>query len=130
MEAVPLLHLNIGSGGPIGADMLRGFIAELLAALRAAAPVDGVLLGLHGSFAAAGVDDADGEVMEAVRRAVGPGVPIMAALDQHCNISSLMVDSADVLSVMRTYPHTDGAERALRSAPPRRLRPRGSWLRM
>jgi microcystin degradation protein MlrC len=27
-----------------------------------------------------------------------------------------MVDNADVLCVMRTYPHVDGAERALRCA--------------
>ena len=104
MEAVPLSFVSGGSGGPITADTLRLLIAEeLVAPLRAALPVDGVLVGLHGSFAAQGVDDADGEVLRAIRDVVGPSMPIYAALDQHCNVSQLMVDNTDVLSVMRTY---------------------------
>ena len=99
LEAVPLYHASGGSGGPIAAPTLARVIEELLAPLRAALPVDGVLLALHGSFAAQGADDADGEVLAAVRGVVGPDVLVYAALDQHCNISQLMIDSADVLSV-------------------------------
>ena len=59
LEAVPIYHASGGSGGPIAAPTLARVIEELLAPLRAALPVDGVLLALHGSFAAQGSDDAD-----------------------------------------------------------------------
>eukprot|EP01043_Picozoa_sp_COSAG02_P019641 COSAG02_NODE_953_length_15689_cov_112.180564_12_plen_634_part_00 len=116
MEALPTLFASGASGGPVTSDTLRAVIDELVEATRAVLPVDGLLVALHGSFAAQGVDDADGEVLKALRSLVGPSVPIYAALDQHCNVSQLMVDNADVLSIMRTYPHIDGAERALRCA--------------
>ena len=116
MEALPTLFASGASGGPVTSETLRAVIDELVEATRAVLPIDGCLVALHGSFAAQGVDDADGEVLRALRALVGPSVPIYAALDQHCNVSQLMVDNADVLSVMRTYPHVDGAERAVRCA--------------
>ena len=86
---------------------------ELLDDLRRAGPVDGVLLSLHGSFAAEGIDDADGAVLQAVRDQVGPDVPLMSVHDLHCNLPEAMIDPADALAVMRTYPHVDMRERAL-----------------
>src|SRR2546423_15255648 len=45
---------------------------EILAQLRAALPVDGVLLGLHGAMIAQGYDDAEGDVVARVREIAGP----------------------------------------------------------
>jgi microcystin degradation protein MlrC len=54
---------------------------EILAELRAAMPVDGVLLGLHGAMIAYGYDDAEGDLLERVRSIVGAKVPIGVELD-------------------------------------------------
>jgi microcystin degradation protein MlrC len=88
----------------------------LLAALRLALPVDGVLLALQGALSAQGVDDADGDILAAVRELVGPHCPIMAVHDFHSNLSQTMVQKANALIVERTYPHTDTADRALDTA--------------
>lgn len=86
---------------------------ELLADLRAALPVDMVLLGLHGAMVAEGYDDCEGDLLGRVRQIVGPGVVIGAELDPHCHLSTAMVENADLLIAYKEYPHTDVLERAL-----------------
>ena len=85
---------------------------ELLADLRAAMPVDLVLLGLHGAMVADGYDDCEGDLLARVRRIVGPTVVVGAELDPHNHLSAAMVAHADLLISFKHYPHTDVLERA------------------
>jgi len=85
---------------------------ELLTDLRAALPVDMVLLGLHGAMVADGYDDCEGDLLQRVRAIVGPDVVIGAELDPHMHLTRAMVDSADMLVAFKEYPHTDIVERA------------------
>jgi len=85
---------------------------ELLADLRAALPVDMVLLGLHGAMVADGYDDCEGDLLQRVRAIVGPSVVLGAELDPHCHLTPAMVESADLLIAYKEYPHTDVLERA------------------
>jgi len=85
---------------------------EILADLRAAMPVDAVMLNLHGAMIADGYPDAEGDLLARVRAIVGPAVPIAAELDLHCHLTALKVSSADVLVIFKEYPHVDVAERA------------------
>ncbi|WP_312160455.1 M81 family metallopeptidase [Phenylobacterium sp.] len=94
-------------------EVLKG---ELLAALRAALPVDGVALLLHGAQVAEGVDDCEGDMLAAVRAIVGPDVPIGVVFDLHGNVSDAMVASADVLLACLEYPHIDFDSRAVQMA--------------
>ncbi|HAB10451.1 MAG TPA: hypothetical protein DCE47_02030 [Planctomycetaceae bacterium] len=112
-QIAPLLWIKGTSGPPASRGTFDALLGELLDDLRRAGPVDGVLLSLHGSFAAEGIDDADGAVLQAVRDQVGPDVPLMSVHDLHCNLTEAMTNPADALAVMRTYPHVDMRERAL-----------------
>ncbi|HTU82199.1 MAG TPA: M81 family metallopeptidase, partial [Candidatus Acidoferrales bacterium] len=56
---------------------------ELLAAVEAAAPIDVVLLYLHGAMAADGYDDCDGNTLALCREIAGPSAVIGAELDLH-----------------------------------------------
>ena len=47
---------------------------EILAQVKAALPLDGVLLGLHGAMVAHGYDDTEGDVIAARARAGRPGL--------------------------------------------------------
>lgn len=85
---------------------------EILSELRAAMPVDAVLLSLHGAMIARGYPDAEGDLLARVRALVGPGVPVAAELDLHCHLSALKVASADLIVTFKEYPHVDVAERA------------------
>jgi len=89
---------------------------ELLADLRAALPVDIVLLGLHGAMVADGYDDCEGDLLREVRQIVGSDAVIGAELDPHAHLSEAMVGYANVLIMFKEYPHTDVLERALELA--------------
>jgi len=86
---------------------------ELLADLRAAMPVDMVLLGLHGAMVADGYDDCEGDLLARVRAIVGPKVVVGAELDPHNHLTPEMVANADLLIAFKEYPHTDVLERGL-----------------
>ena len=86
--------------------------AELLTALRAAGPVDIVLLPLHGAMVADGYDDCEGDLITHVREVVGPETVIGVELDLHCHLTQQMVDDADLIVIYKEYPHIDMAARA------------------
>jgi microcystin degradation protein MlrC len=90
----------------------EGLRDQLLADLRAALPVDMVLLGLHGAMIADGYDDCEGDLLVRVRQMVGPDTIVGGTLDPHTHLSAAMVDSADLLICWKEYPHTDILERA------------------
>jgi microcystin degradation protein MlrC len=85
---------------------------EILEQLRAAMPVDGVLLGLHGAMVAYGYDDCEGDIIGRVREIVGPKAVIGVELDPHCHLTEKRVRGADIVILYKEYPHTDFAERA------------------
>ena len=85
---------------------------SILEDLEAAGPVDAVLLSLHGAQIAEGCADCEAELLDAVRRLVGPGPIIGVLLDLHGHVGQQMVDTADVILACLEYPHTDFDTRA------------------
>jgi microcystin degradation protein MlrC len=85
---------------------------ELLDEIKAAMPLDVVLLSLHGAMAADGYDDCDGDLLARVREIVGPKTVVGAELDLHGNLTQAMVDAATAIVSYKEYPHTDMVERA------------------
>ncbi len=114
-ELHPILSVWATPSGIVTADAITHLcrcLIEGVTELLATGPLDGVLLALHGAMVTRIDDDGDGYVLDQVREAVGPNVPIVATLDLHANISQRMVDAADVLIGYDTYPHVDMAARA------------------
>lgn len=111
VELVPLLWTFAYSSGPTDRGTFEEIKAELLDRLEAALPLDGVLLDQHGAFVADGVDDADGDVLESVRRVVGSDCPVVAVFDMHANHTIKRVESVNALIGFDMFPHVDQAER-------------------
>ena len=86
---------------------------RILDGLRAALPVDGVLLALHGAGVADGVEDIEGDLCVAVRELVGPATPIAAVYDLHGNMTEAMRDSCELTLPCKLYPHTDFHDRGV-----------------
>ena len=93
-------------------SVYEGLRDTVLADLKAALPVDVVLLSLHGAMTAEGYDDCEGDFLAHVRKIVGPDVVLGAELDLHCSITPQMTEAADVLVLFKEYPHTDVGPRA------------------
>ena len=115
-ELIPTIFANAHPSGPTPRDVFDRILNDLLERLHAAGPVDGVILSLHGAMVAEGIDDGEGCILEAVRRLVGPDVPIVSELDIHTNMSPRMVAMADALVVHQTFPEIDQEECGLKCA--------------
>ena len=98
--------------GPLNRQAYESLRDEVLGQLRAAMPVDGVVLGLHGAMVAAGYDDCEGDFLSRVREIVGPDVLVCAELDPHSHLTRQRVGAADFFVVFKEFPHTDFVDRA------------------
>ena len=116
VDCAPLIFTFPIPSGVIEDAAFEGFLSEMLRLLETGGPWDGVLLAQHGAAVAESEPDLDGAVIEAVRRAVGPQVPIAVALDLHANVSQRMVDHSTVTVIYSTNPHIDARERAFEAA--------------
>ncbi len=107
-------HENADVVTPVGAESwpsnaaTRATFETLLRPLEDAvrAGCDAVFLDLHGAMVLDDCDDAEGEIVQRLRR-IAPGIPIAVALDYHTNLSPLLVDNATVIAGYKTYPHVD-----------------------
>lgn len=114
-EAAPLLMAWATPAGPVADavfDEITGQLGELLRDSQA----DGLLLALHGAMVASSHLDADGEILERLRRVVGRDLPIAVTLDLHGNISQRLIDHCDMAVPYRTCPHVDQRECGRRAA--------------
>ncbi len=111
-----LVHPIACAANPCGkvTDAVFDKVCGLL--LAAAEGVDGVLLHLHGAMVTESNEDGEGELLERLRRRIGPQVPVVVTLDLHANVTDRMCRNVQALVPYRTYPHIDGYERAHQGA--------------
>ena len=111
VEVIPTIQASaFGMGGAVEKDAFLHVKKELLELIEDVGSVDGVCLFLHGAMIVDGIGDGDNDLVKGVREIVGPDVLISVSLDLHANISSEMLDFADILTAYRTAPHIDAVE--------------------
>jgi microcystin degradation protein MlrC len=98
--------------GIVARATYEGLRDEILGQLKAALPVDAVILGLHGAMVAHDYDDCEGDLLERVRGVAGPRAVIAAELDPHSHLSPRRVANSDILVAFKEVPHIDFADRA------------------
>ncbi len=108
-DYIGTLHARAIAGGPVHRSTYDKFKGEILDGIRAAMPLDGVYLALHGAVFVEGMEDAEGDLIAAVRELVGD-VPISASYDLHGNVSQRIIDNLGMFSTYRTAPHIDVEE--------------------
>jgi len=113
---VPTAWAAASPSAHVTKEAFERIVSELVRALLAVGPLDGVYLDLHGAMVSETHDDGEGEILRRVRQAVGPRVPIAASLDLHANVTRAMLDTADALVAYRSYPHVDMAQTGARAA--------------
>jgi microcystin degradation protein MlrC len=111
----PLVWTFATPGGNVPQSAYEFLKGLLLERLKAAVPCDGVLLDLHGAMVTEEVEDAEGDLIAAVREIVGT-TPIVMTLDLHANVTAQMAQHADAIIGFDEYPHTDMYERGVEAA--------------
>jgi microcystin degradation protein MlrC len=107
---------NANPSGTVTDDAFDSIAGLFVAAAERQGPIDGALLHLHGAMVTESHEDGEGELLERLRRVLGPDLPIVVTLDLHANVTRTMADNASALIAFRTYPHIDQYERAWQGA--------------
>ncbi|MCA9644713.1 MAG: M81 family metallopeptidase [Polyangiaceae bacterium] len=116
VETVPLSSSLAVPGGPLTAECFAWLLSELLDRLKAAGPVDGVYLALHGSMEVQGLKESpEGLIIRRVRELIGPDAGIAVSFDLHANLAAELIEPVDVLVAYRTNPHWDLAPTGFRA---------------
>ena len=110
LQPVPLLWTFATPSGIVEHTAYQTLKAEFLELLQNAGELDGVLLDLHGAMVTDTLEDAEGDLIQAVRKIVGE-TWIITTLDLHANITAKMARDSDVIIGFDTYPHVDCYER-------------------
>lgn len=113
---VPIFHDRSIPGGPVSPDLFQAQCGEFMDRLRAAMPLDGVLLIMHGAYSVPGIDDPEGTFIARIRKIVGPNAIISSAWDLHGQITRTIVRNIDAFAAFRTAPHIDQPQTRLRAA--------------
>lgn len=136
VDWVPLVHARALPGGAVETDFYERIVQELLDGLRAAMPLDGLFLDIHGAMSVVGMRDAEGALAAAIREVVGPRCLISAAMDPHGNMSRRLITAVDLATSHRMSPHEDApatrrrAVTNLVSCLEGDIRPLKAWVRV
>lgn len=116
IEAVPVFVARALPSGVIERAAFEKLVDGMLAELLAAGPLDGILAAPHGATVAEGSPDADGTWLSRLRTVAGDGIPIVATLDPHANLTPAMVEATDAIVAYATNPHLDQRETGRKAA--------------
>ncbi|WP_193105516.1 M81 family metallopeptidase [Brachybacterium sp. FME24] len=112
-EYVGVLHARALPGGQLVREVYESWkqeIVEGLAAAHAQAPLDGFFFDIHGAMSVVGLEDAEGDLITAIRAAIGPDVVVGTAMDLHGNVSHTLFEACDLMTCYRHAPHIDAWE--------------------
>lgn len=115
-EPVPIVIASGGAAGPCDHRFFVELMELMRRGLEAGKPLDGIYFSQHGAAITTEHHDPDGLMFAMARDVVGKGVPIVATLDLHANISERMVESTDLLCGYITNPHVDMWDRGIEAA--------------
>lgn len=116
VTAIPIFHDRSTPGGPVPLDLYLAQRDAFMAGVRAAMPLDGVLLIMHGAYFVPGLDDPEGDFVSTLRAIVGPNCIIASAWDLHGQATQAITDTVDIFTAFRTAPHVDQAQTRARAA--------------
>lgn len=98
----------ITSGGILDGEVWNQMSSELLSLVQQHIEgVDGIYVALHGAMASTNELDPEGFLLQEIRNAAGPDIPVVASLDLHGILTDRMLENANGFAVYHTYPHED-----------------------
>tara|TARA_Y100001970_G_scaffold294222_1_gene448758 strand:- start:7910 stop:9307 length:1398 start_codon:yes stop_codon:yes gene_type:complete len=103
-------------GGPVDADFYKTVKTQFINSLKSESPLDGVLLIMHGAMFVNGLEDPEGDWIEATRKTVGKDCIISVSFDLHGQVTNKIIKNINSFCAFRTAPHIDIKETYFRSA--------------
>ena len=116
LELYPSLIADADPKGLVTDRAFDALVTELIAKLKAAPKLDGLLLCNHGAMVIKSHPHGDAEVVRRLRLAFGETFPIVVTHDFHANISPEIVKLSTALLTGQENPHLDLKARGIRAA--------------
>ena len=110
IDPVPLAHFRALPGGPVRRADYEEMKREILERLALAGPVDALWFDVHGAMSVDGLEDAEADLLAALKAALPEGTPVTCCQDLHGNVSARLVSGLDLITAYRTAPHVDWME--------------------
>jgi len=110
VEVIGVYAVRDPLGGSMGSwvterafDKYSGEIVQRLAAIE---DLDGVYLPLHGAMAVDGIPRPEAELVRRIKEAIGD-IPVAVTFDLHANEDAAIAEHADIVLVVKRFPHYD-----------------------
>lgn len=116
LDISPCFCTFASPSGKISAKCFDTLKQKFFSNIDESVPIDGFCLALHGAGVSEADPDVEGNLLEEIRHRYGSNLPIIVTLDPHANITSKMVQNADLLLPSKLYPHTDTYETGQKAA--------------
>ncbi|WP_033346625.1 M81 family metallopeptidase [Catenuloplanes japonicus] len=113
-EWIGVFYARSIPGGRVEKPVYDDFKQRILTGLRDAGPLDGLYLDLHGAMSVDGLDDAEGDLVAAIREITD--AIISAPMDLHGNVSARFAHAVELPTCYRLAPHEDAWETRERAA--------------
>lgn len=113
VEWLPVFHARALPGGVLERATYEAWKAEILdglAVLTRQAVLDGFFFDVHGAMSVVGLDDAEGDLITAIRTVIGSEPLVSLSTDLHGNVSRELFAGCDLLTTYREAPHVDALE--------------------
>ncbi|KAJ6105009.1 MlrC C-terminus superfamily protein [Penicillium sp. IBT 16267x] len=107
------LSATLSPGGIVTRESFEELASEIVTRLvdiKSATTIDGLWFDIHGAMCVEGMDDAEAELLQRIRKIIGPGVIVSASMDLHGNVSQRLVHQTDLITCYRMAPHEDEQE--------------------
>ncbi|MGH0053680.1 MAG: M81 family metallopeptidase [Sphaerochaetaceae bacterium] len=114
-EVIPSLVARAVPNGVWDRTYYQELKEELLQDLKEAGQLDAICLSLHGSMRVEGLGEAEGDLLEAIRK-IHPTLPLITSLDMHATFTRKMRKAADGFVGYKCAPHTDTYETGIHAA--------------
>ncbi|MBT2495589.1 M81 family metallopeptidase [Microbacterium sp. ISL-59] len=139
-EWLPVYYARSIPGGAVLREVYDSIKTRICDGLRALVAdgekLDGLFFDIHGAMSVVGMDDAEGDLITAIREVIGADVVVSASMDLHGNVSRTLIENVDIITCYRLAPHEDTWEtrdRAIRNlveALESGVTPRRAWVRV
>ena len=110
VEVIGVYTVRDPVGGSMGGWVTRrafdNYASEIVARLAAIDDLDGVYLPLHGAMAVEGIPRPEAELARRIKERLGD-IPVAVTYDLHANEDAEIAKYADIVLVVKRFPHYD-----------------------
>ena len=107
---IPILKGHALPGGRVTHEAYERLVTKTLDTLNKYKPYDGLFFDIHGAMSVEGLEDAEGDFIERIRKVIGTQTLISTSMDLHGNVSQKLARHTDLITCYRMAPHEDALE--------------------